>query len=68
MRSSKGAPWSPVPQNSLNLSKDVMLLTIGHSLRAWYHDILREDVPARFSTLIERLKNAESGSMRDGRC
>ena len=64
MRSSQGAPWSPVLQNSLNFSKDNMLLTIGYSLRAWYDDILQEDVPARLSTLIERLGHTESEPMR----
>lgn len=54
-------------QTSLNLSKDDMLLTIGHSLQAWYDHILQEDVPARFGTLIERLENTKSESMQDSR-
>jgi hypothetical protein len=54
-----------VLQNSLNFSNDDMLVTIGHSLRAWYDDILQEDVPARWSALIERLNRIESMSMRD---
>ena len=64
MRPSKGAPWSPILQNSLNFSSDDMLLTIGHSLRAWYDDILQEGVPARLSILIERLDHPESETMR----
>jgi hypothetical protein len=67
MQSSKGTPWSPVLQNSLNFSKDDMLLMIGHSLQAWSDHILQEDVPARFNTLIERLENSKSGSMQDRR-
>jgi Anti-sigma factor NepR len=57
-----------VRQNSLNVSNDDMLLTIGHSLRAWYDDILHEDVPARLSALIERLDRTESEFLRDSRC
>jgi hypothetical protein len=57
-----------VLQNSLNVSNDDMLLTIGHSLRAWYDDILHEDVPARLSALIERLDLTERESLRDSRC
>jgi hypothetical protein len=68
MRSSKRAPWSPVLQNSLNVSNDDMLLTIGHALRARYDDILQEGVPARLSALIERLDRTESESLRDSRC
>jgi hypothetical protein len=56
-----------VLQNSLNVSNDDMLVTIGHSLLAWYDDILQEDVPARWSALIERLDRIESMSMRDSR-
>jgi hypothetical protein len=67
MRFSKGAPWSPVLRNSLNFSNDDMLLTIGRSLRAWYDDILQEDVPARLSILIERLDHTESETMRASR-
>jgi hypothetical protein len=68
MKSSKGASWSPVLQNSLNFSNDTMLVTIGHSLRAWYDDILQEGVPARLSALIERLDHTASVSLRDSRC
>ena len=50
-------------QNSLNASEDDLLLTIGHSLRARYDDLLQEGVPTRSSTLIQRLENAESEIM-----
>jgi hypothetical protein len=54
-------------RNSLNFSNDDMLLTIGHSLRAWYDDILQEGVPTRLSILIERLDHTESETMRASR-
>jgi hypothetical protein len=47
-------------RNSLDFSNDDMLLTIGHSLRAWYDEILQQGVPTRLSILIERLDHPES--------
>ncbi|MFD2227242.1 NepR family anti-sigma factor [Microvirga arabica] len=56
--------WDPVLQNGLHSSKENLVVTIGHSLRACYDSILQQGVPMRFRSLIEMIERSEREAMR----
>jgi hypothetical protein len=55
----------PAPKSTVKLGPDIKV-KIGQQLRAMYSDVVNQGVPDRFSEILHRLDQAESGKKEDG--